>query len=51
MGAAETATSAAVADMRGHGSRTLEPVDDPTKVVMAAKRPDFRRECAWQESK
>ena len=43
-------TAAAAADMRGCGPHTHVLKNDPTKVVMAAQRPDFRRECAWQES-
>ena len=42
--------TAAAADMRGCGPLTHVLKNDPTKVVMAAQRPDFRRECAWQES-
>jgi hypothetical protein len=41
---------AAAADMRGCGSRSQHREDDPSKVVMAAKRPDFRRECGREDS-
>jgi len=35
--------SGAAADMRGRGSHPSFETQKPTKVVMAAKRPDFRR--------
>jgi hypothetical protein len=41
---------AAAADIRGCSFSDASPNNDPNEVIMAAKRPDFVRECAWQES-
>ena len=37
-------------DRRGWGLRARPGEVDPSKVVMAAKRPDFRRECGREDS-
>src|SRR5204863_1294427 len=39
-------TSVAAADMRGRGRQPPRKSENPSEIVMAAKRPDFRRQWA-----